>query len=119
MTSWCPKLGFPNRMGRRCPHLPTVFARRWQCEYWHTNDGDGLDSPDSKVLALVLRGAVESGRFDKWARKNGEWHEAEGDMPAHYEMGKTLVCRYGYYTNREHVLKFAEFLEHCGGFEMW
>ena len=67
----------------------------------------------------MLRRAVESGRFDKWARKNGEWHDAEGDMPAHYEMGKTLVRRYGYYTNREHVLKFAEFLEHCGGFEMW
>jgi hypothetical protein len=43
---------------------PHVSAR---CEYWHSNDGDGLDAAKSKELAAILREELSSGRTKAYA----------------------------------------------------
>lgn len=38
-----------------------------QCEYWGSNNGDGLDGRQSKTLAKLLRDDIDSGRADRYA----------------------------------------------------
>lgn len=36
------------------------------CQYWHSNDGDGLDGPASTRLADALQAALDDGRVGRW-----------------------------------------------------
>jgi hypothetical protein len=43
-----------------------------KCEYWHSNDGDGLDAYDSERLAQRLFADIESGKVDEYERRYNE-----------------------------------------------
>jgi len=43
-----------------------------KCEYWHSNDGDGLDAEGSLQLAELLEAEVTSGRCEEFAKKRDE-----------------------------------------------
>jgi hypothetical protein len=44
-----------------------------KCEYWHSNDGDGLNADDSVALAERLLDDIANGRVDEYARSYNEW----------------------------------------------
>ena len=79
------------------------------CEYWHSNDGRGLNDEHSRALSAALIGAIGDG-------------VVEGAIAAHEaflaELPENAMERwYGFdlATARE----FAAFLADCGGFEIW
>ena len=39
------------------------------CQYWHTNDSDGLNANDSRQLATALKSDVEHGRAKAYAER--------------------------------------------------
>ena len=96
-------------------------ARR--CPTWWMNDGEGLDRADSKTLGRALRQAVEKGTVGETVRRNeAAWQEAEEtpqrDVPARWETrDERGNPRTG--MNRQKTLELADFLENCGGFEIW
>lgn len=47
-----------------CEIAPEITAN---CEYWQSNDGDGLEDDDAKELAAILRAEVASGRCKTYA----------------------------------------------------
>lgn len=63
----------------------------------HYNGGAGLDEADSRRLAMVLRGEIESGRTAEYAARYAKKNDP---------------------FSVENVQEFAEFLENCGGFEI-
>ena len=89
------------------------------CCNWDTNDGDGLNEDGAKWLAAAIRKAAASGKLEGWAKGHGEFIPAvttgpeEDRMPAHYRVDEH------YYFDDETALGFADFLESCGGFELW
>jgi hypothetical protein len=47
-----------------CEVAPDITAA---CEYWHSNDGDGLDMEASLRLADALEAEISSGRTERYA----------------------------------------------------
>jgi hypothetical protein len=140
-------------------------------QYWHSNDGDGLDDVDSKLLAQILRSEIDSGRCQAYADQRAaelaalpretcnlcdgtgvrtdEVGVAHGqpdmmilpsetryglgdglnhDHPRYGQKGWCNGCngvgsresiRASYGFSVENVREFAEFLQDCGGFEIW
>lgn len=43
------------------------------CEYWHSNDGDGLDEEGSIALANALMDDIATGKVSDWERTYNEW----------------------------------------------
>lgn len=76
------------------------------CESWHTNDGDGLNAEHSKSLAEKLRQDIISGRVSNY-KKAKYSHEFHSDKVETW-----------YQFSEENVKEFADFLEHCGGFQI-
>ncbi len=116
--------------------------------YGHTNDGDGLDSKDSKKLANVLLEEVSSGRTKevekvymadldakpdedcKWCHGTGNRAKARGDFTEEQMAGsngcngckgtgKVRPDACHYQFSSKNVKEFAEFAEASGGFEIW
>ena len=109
----------------------------------HFNDGDGLEAAEALRLGERLTEEIESGRALEAVEKfnaernsipnercdicDGTGKRAEppaigpGNMPCNACGGKgerrPISAWYGMHI--EHVKKFAEFLKHCGGFEIW
>jgi hypothetical protein len=56
-----------------CEVAPDVTSK---CQYWHTNDGDGLNDDDSVKLADALQAEIDSGRSAQYAEKAelGKWY---------------------------------------------
>src|SRR5262249_29445884 len=48
-----------------CEVAPEIAHK---CQYWHTNDGDGLNACDSIRLADRLQAEVDAGRTESYAR---------------------------------------------------
>lgn len=46
------------------------------CEYWHSNDGDGLDEPLAESLAWSLKIDLENGKVEKYAQTYNEWRSS-------------------------------------------
>jgi hypothetical protein len=121
---------------------PEIAAK---CKYWHSNDGDGLNSEDSLALADVLQAELDSGRTATYKRLyDGELArlqkepcklcegtgtrkpppmEGAGDPKA--DGIKCNGCngegyepdwRTHYSFEVENVQKFVTFLRGCGGF---
>jgi hypothetical protein len=44
---------------------PAICAR---CQYWQSNDGDGLDAEHARVLADALQDEIDSGRCEAFAK---------------------------------------------------
>jgi hypothetical protein len=96
-------------------------ARR--CPTWWMNDGQGLDRTDAKTLGSALRQAVERGAVEETAQRNSAaWQESEetrlGRVPARWETQDERGNPYRG-MNRERTLELADFLENCGGFNIW
>lgn len=77
------------------------------CESWHTNDGAGLNAEQSKSLAEKLRQDIISGRVLEYKRANYS-HSFEENNPSTWHD-----------FSEENVEEFADFLEHCGGFQIF
>lgn len=116
------------------------------CEYWQSNDGDGLDAEASAALARALIHDLDGGVVDAYAANRaetlaalpleecwlchgtgartdeiGQQHglDKPGGCNGCQGAGKTPhpVTSYGFST--ENVREFAAFLSECGGFEIW
>jgi hypothetical protein len=72
---WHPLASYCERVAPEIAERCTVSAtygkqnlRARGVEYWHTNDGGGLNGPDSLALADILQGEIDSGRCESYAR---------------------------------------------------
>lgn len=107
-------------------------------KHLHSNDGDGLNGPDAKALAAILRAELESGRTEAYANARKAKLDALPDMRCELCGGKgkrtDMVVRDGcngckgtgkvrpsetwYGFDVGTVREFATFLEHSNGFEI-
>ncbi len=111
--------------------------------YGHSNDGDGLDEEDALALARRLREELESGRTKEYeerymaalkalpdepcpicggtGRRLPPPQVGPGDVPCNGCNGTGRVRPFAthYPFSEENVREFVEFLENCGGFEIW
>lgn len=111
--------------------------------YAHSNDGDGLNSVDSKKLAIRLKKDISSGIAAAYVVLRDQELKNLPDIPCDYceqtgnrtwnENGLKVVkvCNgcdgkktrrpfaTHYYLELEDIKDFANFLEKCGGFEIW
>jgi hypothetical protein len=127
-----------------CEVAPTITRK---CQYWQSNDGNGLNASDSQKLAIILQREIETGRTAAYAKRFASEQEmtpdeecwlcdGTGTRKPYPEMGagdvKTgLRCNacdgrgfsrpYSTYDRFkvEDVQKFAAFLRDCGGFQIW
>ena len=140
-----------------CDTYPDIAEK---CEYWGSNDGDGLDAKTSRQLAKLIRQDLANGKVAEFEREYNTWRaelprekcsfcEATGirrdevgqenGMPdkelaeevkiwvgrefgwcnACQGVGTTENWNAGYPFSIENVEEFTEFLENCGGFEIW
>jgi hypothetical protein len=105
----------------------------------HSNDGDGLDAEGARTLAEVLSDALQSGHTAQYAAA----YEAElaalpdevcdlckgtGERHDQYVAGTCNRCggkgavrpsATWYPFSVDNVRAFRDFLEHCGGFQIW
>lgn len=113
-------------------------------EYAYFNDGDGLNSRDSVRLAKGLRHTLDDGSLDKYITDVSAQIASQPDEQCELcngtgqrtdklaaELGITGTCnvcdgkgmRRPYIDelclDRKIVEEFADFLENCGGFEIW
>jgi hypothetical protein len=119
---------------------PDIAAR---CEYWHTNDGDGLDAEDSLALADRLQAEIDVGRTARYERLYRSRQEAAPKVPCWLCEGTGTRRRAGdpkhggircnacggngvvddwvtfYPFSVENVRRFVAFLRGSGGFEVW
>jgi len=99
------------------------------CEYWHTNDGDGLDADGAAALADALDAEIESGRAKGYERK---WREDRADDPEEPSGFVTIDGKAvptlkidinniekHYRFDVENLSRFVKFLRASGGFEIW
>lgn len=118
-----------------CEVAPAITAA---CTYWQSNDGDGLDAEGSKALAAELRKRLDSGEVEAYAKDRQAkldalpMHrcdlcdgtgkrtdmEVEDGCNACHGTGKVKDNETWYPFDVDNVKEFAEFLEHCGGFEI-
>ena len=116
--------------------------------YGQSNDGDGLNGKDSKDLAARLREEISSGRCAKFAAEyeaerkaippeRCQWCHGTGkrkDAVARANVAQMEACHgcngcggkgvsesfdAAYPFSEENVKEFADFLNDCGGFEIW
>lgn len=118
----------------------------YRCEYWHTNDGDGLDAEGSTALAHALTRDLDNGTVDAYAANRAETLAAlplqecwlchgtgartdeigrqhgldkPGGCNGCQGAGKTPHRATQYPFSVENVREFTDFLTTCGGFEIW
>jgi len=112
-------------------------------KYAHSNDGDGLNAEDSMQLALLLDQACNNGRAAQLAQGRREevctlpdeecylcggtgkrrpvgQGPGPGNEPCNAcnSTGRRRPFETSYDADAEDVREFAEFLKHCGGFEI-
>jgi len=110
------------------------------CNYWHSNDGDGLDDEDASRLAADIRQAIANGEATAYiGQRNRELAEmpdedcricggtgarlpvpevGPGDQPCNgcNSTGKVRPWGCNYHLDVDDLNEFAAFLEDCGGF---
>jgi hypothetical protein len=124
-----------------CKVAPEITST---CEYWFSNDGDGLDADRSLRLADRLQAEIDSGRtLEQEKRFTGEEAASlcnvcagTGTRKPATEIGggeiatgvKCKKCNGTGFVRPPHVLTaftvenvqdFVEFLRACGGFQIW
>jgi len=101
--------------------------------YAHSNDGDGLEAKDSKILALKLKKNLKNGKVAEYAKERDEIIRlgkieflqkqkqklmTEGKDVENLSEDNSYWPEW-YAFSEENVKEFAEFLENCGGFSIW
>lgn len=81
---------------------PDLYAK---CEYWESNDGDGLNAEDAKELGRRLLEDVAIGRVENYAKTRDDDLPHKGDI--------------SYPFSVENVKEFGEFCLISGGFEIF
>ena len=120
-----------------CLHAAPELVEKIQ--HLHSNDGDGLGKRDSQKLAVILRQEIESGSFQRYADARNARLNALPDQTCEYckgtgkrtdmevpngcnacdGKGKIRPFITSYDVDLNDVKEFADFLEHCGGFEIF
>lgn len=72
------------------------------CEYWGSNDGDGLNAAEAIALAAAVQRDVADGSV---AAAAAEFAAQRRDIPVRFSV--------------ENVAAFADFAAHSGGFAIW
>lgn len=127
-----------------CQVAPAIAQN---CQYWQSNDGDGLGARDSIKLAEVLQAEIDAGRTAEYAAahtarlaaiprepcrfcESGITTQKIADTYPAYQthVGKTCIQCGGvgtvesgdaaYPFSVENVQEFIGFLRHCGGFKI-
>ena len=57
------------------------------CDYWQTNDGDGLNAEDSAALADKLQQEIDSSRTERFALIHAAWQELTPNDPCELAQG--------------------------------
>lgn len=125
--------------GPLADYCAIVAPALWgKIEYPQSNDGSGLNTVDSKALAVVLRAAIASGdtaRYAEGYKRNMEaMYDETCDLCAGTGQRTDLTVPMGcnkcrgegkvrpfdtrYPFRVDNVEKFATFLETCGGFQI-
>lgn len=99
--------------------------------YAHSNDGDGLNAKDSKLLALKLRKNLKDGKVAQYAKEREEIiklgkieylhnrkQQAMLEGKNEEDLPKDFYWPEMYPFSEKNVVEFAEFLENCGGFSI-
>ena len=79
---------------------------------WQYNDGSGIDGEKAKALAEILRAEIASGRAQGFVDKRDEILAADG-------YGDTPFTNRDYGFTVETIRDFADWLDQCGGFEIY
>jgi len=114
-----------------CEIAPELTSK---VKYGHFNDGDGLNVKDSKALSIILKQKILSGECAEDVKQYQARMDAMPDEPCDHcdSTGKVdgKPCRHcegkgskrpfatWYDLTVQNISDFAEFLEHCGGFEI-
>lgn len=118
-----------------CSHLPGTPIDDELGRMGHYNDGAGLDEDDARQLASLLRAALADGSAEAYEKSFYQQMEHLPDEPCLgckgtgtedkqscsncQGTGKVPHFLKYYKFSAENVKEFAEFLEDCGGFEIW
>jgi hypothetical protein len=107
-------------------------------EHGHTNDGDGLNSSDSKKLALLIQKDIDLGKVEEYKKNreiylnslplvNCDYCSATGFRNDQFVQGKCNACdgigkskhfETHYPFEVDNVQEFQLFLNNCGGFKI-
>jgi len=112
--------------------------------YGHSNDGDGLNAKDARQLGFKLQEEIESGRalayveqYEKerqnLPKEDCKYCDENGERQWNQDNGKTIskTCNAcdgtkkvdsweaHYPMNLDNIKEFTQFLQHCGGFQIW
>lgn len=99
------------------PPLATWITTRWPeltsaCQYWFSNDGDGLNDEQSVALADAIDAHLASGEFERVHALVSEAMEGYGGEYAPWKGSGRFPLR------AEDMREFSAFLRDCGGFEI-
>ncbi len=90
------------------------------CKYWHTNDGDGLNSTQALALCCAIERKIRSGEVAA-ALRDPVITQTEPPIIAALEQffGAQLVPLCDDDVDENYVAKFASFVRASGGFSIW
>ena len=107
-------------------------------KYANSNDGDGLNSRDSKNLAFLIKKDIENGKAQKYANERQIYLDSlplqkcehcngtgvrndryvQGECNGCHGAGKVKQWQTYYPFSIENLSEFQEFLDNCGGFSI-
>jgi hypothetical protein len=94
-----------------------------KCEYWHRNDGSGLNESDSIALADILNGHLRNGLVEASEIACDELKEDQvtPDFVTNLDpfVASLLFWSGPSSSLTKDVAKFSAFLRNSGGFEIW
>jgi hypothetical protein len=128
-----------------CEVAPEITSA---CQYWQSNDGDGLDDDDALALANALQDEVNSNRAHAYELRRQSEIEMMPNEPCwlcegtgtrkpapHWGAGDVKLggikcngCQGSGYvrppedndrSSVENIIAFIAFLRDCGGFQIW
>jgi hypothetical protein len=118
---------------------PEITAK---CEYWHSNDGEGLDADAAGELASVLQEHLATGEVASYIRQRDSWLAGLPDEPCYGcdgvgviersredrvpgacracgGKGHTTNFKKHYFLHEDDVGEWITFLKSCGGFKIY
>jgi len=98
-----------------------------KCRYWNSNDGDGLPAKEAAELGAFLRNEIKNGNCKKYAGERRESGVGKASFDNHplSKIFHSAGIKSVYIGDPnddfsvDNVQAFAEFLEGCGGFQIF